>query len=149
MIAARSIRSNAVPAGRDRDTQPGNERPLLRVVTGRKRSAQIAIGFKRVVSWVRTSHIAMIHIAAALAFLVVSLLTSLIVTTLMVQNSFAASEVKANISQLEQDLDDEQAKLDDLNASLPKRAKDMGMVPQQGSITIDLSGYSSTGETNQ
>ena len=149
MTAVRSIRSNAVPAGRSRDAQPGHERPLLHVVNGRKRTAGIATGYQRVVGWARASHAAMIHIVAAVAFLVASLVVSLIVTTLMVQNSFAASEVKDNIARLEQDVDDEQVKLDDLEASLPQRAKDMGMEPQQGSISVDLSDYSSPQEAQQ
>ena len=149
MTAARSIRSNAVPAGRDRDTQPSHERPVLHVVSGRKRSKVIVSGFKRVMGWTRTGHTTMIQIVCAVAFLVASLVTSLIVSTMIVQNTFTASEVKANISRLEQDVDDEQAALDDLEASLPERAKDMGMEPQQGSISIDLSGYSGPGGTQQ
>ena len=149
MTAARSIRSNAVPAGRNRDTQPSHERPHLSVINGRKPTAGIATGFKRAVGWTRARHTAMIHIVCAVAFLIASLVVSLIVTTLMVQNSFAASEVKASISRLEQDVDDEQAQLDDLEASLPQRAKDMGMEPQRGSISVDLSGYTSPEATKQ
>ena len=41
------------------------------------------------------------------------------------------------------DIEDDQAKLDQLVANLPDKASDMGMVPQQGSVSIDLSGYQS------
>ena len=137
MTAARSIRSNAVPAGRERDAQPRHERPALSVVTGHRQPT----GLGRVAHWARNRHTTTIRIVCATGFLVASLVISLIVTTLMVQNSFTASEVKSNIAQLVQDIDDDQARLDHLEASLPQQAQDMGMVPQQGSISIDLSGY--------
>ena len=35
----------------------------------------------------------------------------------------------------------DQAKLDELDASLPSKAEEMGMVPQKGALTIDLNGY--------
>jgi hypothetical protein len=59
----------------------------------------------------------------------------------MVQNSFEASQTEAHISVLTQDVEDDQAKLDQLVASLPDKANEMGMVPQQGSVSIDLNGY--------
>lgn len=145
MTSARSIRSNVVPAGRDHEAEPRPGKPQLQLVAGRRKEGAVAGGFRRVASWTRRRNATMLHIVFAITFLVASLLTSLILTTQMVQNSFTASKVKENISQLSQDVDDDQAKLDDLEASLPQKAKDMGMVPQQGAISIDLSGYANSG----
>ena len=52
-----------------------------------------------------------------------------------------ASQIESSITKLTQDVEDDQAKLDELDASLPSKAEDMGMVPQKGALTIDLSGY--------
>mgnify|MGYP000093281645 CR=1 FL=1 len=74
-------------------------------------------------------------------FLGVCLLGSLMLRTQMVQNSFEASQIETHITQLTQDVEDDQAKLDELDASLPSKAEEMGMVPQKGALTIDLNGY--------
>ena len=141
MTSARSMRSNAIPAGRDNHLEAAPLRPQLRVVADRRRNAAEVGGFRRVIRWTRARSAPMVHIVCAAAFLVISLFASLILTTQMVQNSFQASQLRASISKLSQDVDDDQAKLDDLQASLPQKAKDMGMVPQPGSISIDLNGY--------
>ena len=54
---------------------------------------------------------------------------------------FEASQIETHITQLTQDVEDDQAKLDELDASLPSKAEEMGMVPQKGALTIDLNGY--------
>ena len=77
----------------------------------------------------------------AAVFLGVCLLGSLMLRTQMVQNSFEASQIETHITQLTQDVEDDQAKLDELDASLPSKAEEMGMVPQKGALTIDLNGY--------
>lgn len=60
---------------------------------------------------------------------------------------FKAAAVKQHISTLTQDVEDDQAKLDQLVASLPDKADEMGMVSQGGSVTIDLNGYQQSGES--
>ena len=75
--------------------------------------------------------------------LVGTLFGALMLRTQMVQNSFEAAQIETNINRLTQDIEDDQAKLDQLVANLPDKASDMGMVPQQGSVSIDLSGYQS------
>ena len=72
-----------------------------------------------------------------------TLFGALMLRTQMVQNSFEAAQIETNINRLTQDIEDDQAKLDQLVANLPDKASDMGMVPQQGSVSIDLSGYQS------
>lgn len=46
-------------------------------------------------------------------------------------------------------MEDDQAKLDELEASLPSKAEEMGMVPQKGALTIDLNGYQPSGDDAQ
>lgn len=97
--------------------------------------------FNRLIAWTRTRSTPLIHIVIAVAFLLATLLGALMLRTQMVQNSFEASKVQERINILSQDVQDDQAKLDALIASLPDKAQKMGMVPQQDSITIDLNGY--------
>ena len=42
-----------------------------------------------------------------------------------------------------------QTKLDALEADLPAKAQDMGMIPQQGAITVDLSAYANKKKAEQ
>ena len=50
---------------------------------------------------------------------------------------------------LTQDVEDDQTKLAELEASLPSKAEEMGMVPQKGALTIDLNGYQPSGDDVQ
>ena len=61
--------------------------------------------------------------------------------TQMVQDSFEATRIQREISNLNQDVQDDQNKLDQLQASLPDKAQQLGMQPQQGLNSIDLQGY--------
>ena len=69
--------------------------------------------------------------------------------TQMVQDSFDANRIESNIIRLTQDVGDDQTKLDELEASLPSKAEEMGMVPQKGALTIDLNGYQPSGADAQ
>lgn len=138
----RTVRSNAVPAGRADEAAQAPVRPTLRVVTGtRARGNAVTQGFHRLFTWTRTRKMPMLNVVIAVAFLAVCLVASLTLRTQMAQNSFEQTRVQQNISTLTQDVEDDQAKLDALQASLPDKAQKMGMVPQQGSISIDLNGY--------
>ena len=122
MATARSIRSNAAPASnRPHTKHQSSSRPELRVVSNPRGNEQ----------------------GNAVIFLVGTLFGALMLRTQMVQNSFEAAQIETNINRLTQDIEDDQAKLDQLVANLPDKASDMGMVPQQGSVSIDLSGYQS------
>ena len=66
---------------------------------------------------------------------------TLMLRTQMVENSFESSQVEQNITMLRQDVEDNQAKLSNLEATLPDRAQKLNMVPASGSLTIDLNGY--------
>ena len=122
MATARSIRSNAAPASnRPHTKHQSSSRPELRVVSNPRGNEQGNV-VGRVIEWTRTRSAPLVHV---------------------VQNSFEAAQIETNINRLTQDIEDDQAKLDQLVANLPDKASDMGMVPQQGSVSIDLSGYQS------
>lgn len=143
MATARSIRSNAAPASnRPHTKHQSSSRPELRVVSNPRGNEQGNV-VGRVIEWTRTRSAPLVHVAIAVIFLVGTLFGALMLRTQMVQNSFEAAQIETNINRLTQDIEDDQAKLDQLVASLPDKASDMGMVPQQGSVSIDLSGYQS------
>jgi len=50
---------------------------------------------------------------------------------------------------LQQDVEDDQARLAQLEATLPERAQKMNMEPAKGSLSIDLQGYQPAGEGAQ
>ncbi len=144
MAAPRTIASNAAPAGRKRPTEEGigTTRPELHVVKGAQSGSNgVRRGFEQLITWTRTRSTPLLHLVIAAVFLSVCLLGSLMLRTQMVQNSFEASQIESSITKLTQDVEDDQAKLDELDASLPSKAEDMGMVPQKGALTIDLNGY--------
>ena len=137
MATARSIRSNAAPASnRPHTKHQSSSRPELRVVSNPRGNEQGNV-VGRVIEWTRTRSAPLVHVAIAVIFLVGTLFGALMLRTQMVQNSFEAAQIETNINE------DDQAKLDQLVANLPDKASDMGMVPQQGSVSIDLSGYQS------
>ena len=139
MAAPRTIASNAAPAGRKSQTETiGTTRPELHVIKGTRVEGN---GFEQLITWTRTRSTPLLHLVIAAVFLGVCLLGSLMLRTQMVQNSFEASQIETHITQLTQDVEDDQAKLDELDASLPSKAEEMGMVPQKGALTIDLNGY--------
>lgn len=136
---ARSIRSHVAPAGREDDNHAISSRPRFQVVAGGKADKDKARDAFGIFSHIKT--VSVVHIVIAVVFLFASLLGSLALRTQMVQNSFEQAQVQSNISKLNQDVEDDQAQLDSLQASLPDRAQKMGMVPQQGPLSIDLQGY--------
>ena len=139
MAAPRTIASNAAPAGRKSQTETiGTTRPELHVIKGTRVEGN---GIRQLITWTRTRSTPLLHLVIAAVFLGVCLLGSLMLRTQMVQNSFEASQIETHITQLTQDVEDDQAKLDELDASLPSKAEEMGMVPQKGALTIDLNGY--------
>ncbi|MBW3083603.1 hypothetical protein [Bifidobacterium phasiani] len=145
---ARSARSGAQtqPAGRPAQATPAATRPQLRVVKGRRADDQsVSRRLGRIIEWTRSRTTPLLHVTASIVFLGATLLGALALRTQMVQNSFEAAQVESNIATLNQDVQDAQSRLDELEASLPEKAKEMGMVPQEGSISIDLSDYQPSG----
>jgi hypothetical protein len=82
-----------------------------------------------------------VRVAVAISFLAVSLMGSLMLRTQMVQDSFEVSRLQTSIGVLTQDVQDDQAKLDALDSSLPDKAEKLGMTSQSSSVSLDLSEY--------
>ncbi|PLS25202.1 hypothetical protein [Bifidobacterium imperatoris] len=137
---ARSIRSGSSASQRPQAKPQASSRPQLRVITNAHGDKERSV-FGRVLEWTRTRTAPMVHVIIAVVFLAATLLGALMLRTEMVQNSFEAAEVKSHINVLTQDIEDDQAKLDQLIASLPDKASEMGMVSKGGTATIDLQGY--------
>lgn len=136
---ARSTRSGA--SRRPESASRPMPRPQLRVVTGGRTDGDARSGFGRAMNWIRARSAPTVHIVIAVAFLTSTLIGVLMLRTQMVSNAFEISSLEVSISRLTQDVQDDQAKLDKLKASLPQRASDMGMVSQSGSVAVDLNGY--------
>lgn len=77
---------------------------------------------------------------AVVLVVVLSFLGVLVVRVKMAEDAFAISETQQNISVLTQDVEQEQAKLDKLQASLPQKAQKLGMTPSSDSLTVDMAG---------
>lgn len=137
---ARSIRSGSSASQRPQAKSQASSRPQLRVITN-PHGDEASNVFGRVLEWTRTRTAPMVHVVIAVVFLGATLLGALMLRTEMVQNSFEAAEVKSHINVLTQDIEDDQAQLDQLVASLPDKASEMGMVSKGGAVTIDLQGY--------
>ena len=134
----------------DQAETAGTTRPELHVVKGtRAEGNSVKRGFEQLITWTRTRSTPLLHLVIAVVFLGGCLLGSLTLRTQMVQHSFEANQIESNITRLTQDVEDDQAKLDELEASLPSKAEEMGMVPQKGALTIDLNGYQPSGDDAQ
>ena len=151
MAAPRTIASNAAPAGRRDQTETvGTTRPELHVVKGTRAEGNgVKRGFKQLITWTRTRSTPLLHLVIAVIFLGICLVGSLMLRTQMGQDSFDANRIESNIIRLTHDVGDDQTKLDELEASLPSKAEEMGMVPQKGALTIDLNGYQPSGDDAQ
>ncbi|WP_026645186.1 hypothetical protein [Bifidobacterium sp. AGR2158] len=146
----RSSRSSAAPAGRQgQEPAVGHvqKRPQLHVVENRRASSsKVGRGMQRLLDWTRTRRSPAVHIVVAVLFLGTCLLGALLLRTQMSSNSFEASTVQQHITMLQQDVEEDQTKLSQLEATLPERAQKMKMVPAQGSLSIDLNGYTPSQE---
>ena len=143
--SARRIRSQASPAShpeRQQETRRAAARPELHVV--KSEQADVASSqnrFRSFIEWTRSHTVPVIQVGITLAFLGATAVGSLTLRTQMAENSFESQQIEQQIEKLQQDIQTDQTKLDSLQASLPQKAQDMGMVPQQDSVTIDLNGY--------
>lgn len=140
-----SASSASAPAGRTKDNSirkeyVHNSAPSAFNPSQRKSSAVLE-RFRKVMTWSNTRKVPLVNCMIIVIFMVVTLLTSLLLRTQMAEISFDQTAVQMRISRLHQDVEARQAKLDTLESELPARAQRMGMVPQQGSISIDLSDY--------
>lgn len=137
-----AVRAAAGPSSSRRpESASVQARPQLRVVSDNEDRDGARTGFVGFVVWTRSRSTSLIHIAIAALFLAATLVGALLLRTQMVENSFQASAVQSSIDTLTQDVEEDQAKLDALESSLPQKAEEMGMVLQQGALSIDLNGY--------
>lgn len=141
-----SSSTSSAPAGRSsvKDTHTRNE---YSGSVNKSRSysesvkSPILEHFNKVVAWSNTSMVPVFNIIIIVLFLIIALTVSLAIRTQMAALSFEQTRLQIAISKERQDLESKQAQLDALEAQLPAKAQEMGMIPQQGAITIDLSDY--------
>lgn len=148
----RSTSSTSAPAGRVKDssTRKDYSRNSSTAVFGAaKRQTSVVLNrLQKVMNWSNTRKVPIINFMIIVIFMVVTLSTSLMLRTQMAELSFEQTATQSRISRLRQDVEAKQAKLDTLDAELPSKAQRMGMIPQQGSIAIDLSDYAAKRKHN-
>lgn len=148
----RSASSTSAPAGRVKDssTRKDYSRNSSTAVFGAaKRQTSVVLNrLQKVMNWSNTRKVPIINFMIIVIFMVVTLSTSLMLRTQMAELSFEQTATQSRISRLRQDVETKQAKLDTLDAELPSKAQRMGMIPQQGSIAIDLSDYAAKRKHN-
>lgn len=148
--SASSASSASAPAGRTKDNPARKEyvhSPAPSAFnSSQRKSSAVLERFRKVMTWSNTRKVPLVNCMIIVIFMVVTLSSSLFLRTQMAEISFDQTAVQTRISRLHQDVEASQAKLDTLESELPARAQRMGMVPQQGSISIDLSDYASKRE---
>ena len=148
----RSASSTSAPAGRVKDvsTRKDYSRNSSTAVFGTaKRQTSVVLNrLQKVMNWSNTRKVPIINFMIIVIFMVVTLSTSLMLRTQMAELSFEQTATQSRISRLRQDVEAKQAKLDTLDAELPSKAQRMGMIPQKGSIAIDLSDYAAKRKHN-
>lgn len=157
----RSSSSTSAPAGRVKDASTRKEYAhnsssaifgspsVSSAGSSNRKSSAVFDRFHKVMAWSNTRKVPLINFIIIVIFMVVTLSTSLMLRTQMAELSFEQTATQSRISRLRQDVETKQAKLDTLEAELPAKAQDMGMVPQQGSIAIDLSDYAAKRKHNR
>lgn len=148
----RSTRSHVSPSGRDGRTDAPSKRPELHVVSSSdqhgKKNEKHSFA-ENVITWTKTRSRPWLHTGIAVLFLILCWIGTLLLRTQMVENSFESARIEQNITMLQQDVEDDQAKLSNLEATLPDRAQKLNMVPASGSLSIDLQGYKAPEDTKQ
>lgn len=139
---ARSIRSSQSRQSTVRSTRPGTrsavpERPQLRVSSRENRLRQSAF-MQQVQSVYHSRQRSMAMMMTSIVFLVMSLGVTLFLRTEMTKNAYSITETQNTVVQLTQDVQQDRAKLNELESQLPQRATDMGMQQGSSSMTIDL-----------
>ena len=143
-----TVTATAAPAGRVKEKVVGDSRknrvlkslPLVFSASDR-RSYIVMNRLHKVIEWSNTRKAPLFNVIIVVLFLVITPTTSLLLRTKMAEISFEQAATQSSISRLRQDVETAQTKLDTLEADLPAKAQTMGMVPQQGAITVDLSDY--------
>lgn len=154
---AASYANSSAPAGRVNEKAAGNNSRQNRVLksiplvfsASDRRSYTVMNHLHRVIEWSSTRKAPLFNLIIVVIFLFVTPTTSLLLRTKMAEISFEQAATQSSISRLRQDVETAQTKLDALEADLPAKAQDMGMIPQQGAITVDLSAYANKKKEEQ
>lgn len=154
---AASYANSSAPAGRVNEKAAGNNSRQNRVLksiplvfsASDRRSYTVMNHLHRVIEWSNTRKAPLFNLIIVVIFLFVTPTTSLLLRTKMAEISFEQAATQSSISRLRQDVETAQTKLDALEADLPAKAQDMGMIPQQGAITVDLSAYANKKKAEQ
>lgn len=117
-------------------------RPQLRVIShSNTEHARIRAAQPAAASWLQR------HITARMAQWIavatvaaISFLGVLGMRVMLVENSFEAAQTQQKVTLLSQDVEQEQARLDKLQSSLPDRAQKLGMTTSNNSVTVNMSG---------
>lgn len=145
--------TTSAPAGRSKDASVRKDyahNSTSAVFSSvQSQSSGVCNRFRKVMVWSNTRKVPLINCMIVVIAMVATLSTSLLLRTQMAELSFEQTAVQSRIARLRQDVEAKQAKLDTLEAELPARAQRMGMVPQQGSIAIDLSDYAAKRKHNR
>ncbi len=133
MAAPRTIASNAAPAGRrDQNETAGTTRPELHVVKGTRAEGN---GVKRGVEQLITGlepeapHCCIWSLPSFFLEFACGILDA---THPNGAAFLERNQIESNFTRLTQDVEDDQTKLDELEASLPSKAEEWVMVPQKG-----------------
>lgn len=141
-VPARKIRSHAVPISRPAGMEETGRRPHMHVVVNEHYNSQVVLRhMSHFVAWAKSRSAPLLYVVTAIVFLVCALVGSLFLRTMMAENSFQSMHLNNEISVLQQDVQNLRSQLDTAEAQLPLRAEQMGMVPENSSVTIDLQGY--------
>lgn len=137
------VRSASERSAKSRPQSRNNDFAIRRTakfeVSAVQRSSSVS-ALARMGKAIAAARVRAVHVVIAVVILVSSLFGSLLLRTQMVQDSFAITQTQQSIGRLTQDIQEKQVQLEKLQASLPNKASDLGMVPGAESVTIDVSG---------
>lgn len=114
-----------------------NERPQLRVTSREDRRRQLGL-MAQVRTVADNRRLSTFVLGSSVVLLIMSLGLTLVLRTQMTENAYSITETQTTVSQLTQDVQQDRAKLNSLEAELPERATSMGMQQGSDSMTIDM-----------
>ncbi|TCD53972.1 hypothetical protein EJ419_05955 [Alloscardovia theropitheci] len=136
MMRRSSSAMRATRPNRRTSYSTGSARPQLRVSVhdNRQRSSVMA----QVRNVADNRRLSALVLSSSIALLIASLGITLVLRTQMTENAFSITQTQNSVAQLTQDVQQDRAKLNNLEAGLPERATQMGMQQGSDSMTIDM-----------
>ncbi|MDD6373745.1 MAG: hypothetical protein PUF97_04620 [Bifidobacteriaceae bacterium] len=107
-------------------------RPKARSVAERTVSVKAKTGIR---ARKRTT---IVPIVIAMVALVLSIVGTMSLHMVMIEDSFELTRVEQTNTQLRQDIENDQLQIDQQSANLPNKATDLGMQPGSDSVTLDM-----------